>query len=156
MNHGARGWERRGPGRAVLPVLPAGAGGHRIPGAGRVGRPGRAHRRSGGRRAGAARPGGGRRPRRELSERAATRATLAYAGFYLLDYLWLSRTLLGATVHLAFFLAVVKILTARSNRDYLYMAAIAFLELLAAALVSVGFELLRVLWPWSCCSPSPP
>jgi transglutaminase-like putative cysteine protease len=72
----------------------------------------------------------------ELSERAATRATLAYGGFYLLDYLWFSRTLLGATVHLAFFLAMVKILTARSTRDYLYMAAIAFLELLAAAIVS--------------------
>jgi transglutaminase-like putative cysteine protease len=72
----------------------------------------------------------------ELSERAAIRATVVYAAFYPLDYLWFSRTLLGATVHLAFFLAVVKILTARTTRDYLYMAAIAFLELLAAAIVS--------------------
>src|ERR1035437_4638141 len=39
----------------------------------------------------------------------------------------------GATVHLLFFLAVMKILTAKSNRDYLYTAVIAFLELLAAA-----------------------
>ena len=87
----------------------------------------------------------------ELSDHAATRAALAYTSFYLLDYLWLSRSLLGATVHLAFFLAAVKILTARSNRDYLYMAAIAFLELLAAAVVSAdssffGFLALDLLF----------
>src|SRR5689334_20134098 len=51
--------------------------------------------------------------RLEISERAATLATVAYSGFYLLDYFFLSRAFLGATVHLVFFLAVVKILTAR-------------------------------------------
>src|SRR6266699_798106 len=35
------------------------------------------------------------------------------------------------------FLAVVKILTAKTNRDYLYTAVIALLELLAAALLSI-------------------
>jgi len=72
----------------------------------------------------------------ELSERLATRAALAYAGYYLVDWLWFSHSLLSATVHSAFFLAVMKILSARTNRDYLYMAGIAFLELLAAAIVS--------------------
>ena len=37
-----------------------------------------------------------------------------------LDYLFLSRGFLEATVHLVFFLAVVKILTARTTRDYAY------------------------------------
>ena len=72
----------------------------------------------------------------DLSERGATVAALGYAGFYLIDWLWLSRSLLAATVHFAFFLAVVKILAARTPRDYLYMAAIAFLQLVAAAIVS--------------------
>src|SRR5215813_10145807 len=67
----------------------------------------------------------------EISERAATRATILYAGFYVVDYLFLSRELLAATVHLVFFLAIVKILTARTNRDHLYTAVIAFLELVA-------------------------
>ena len=69
----------------------------------------------------------------KISDRLVTVLTLAYIGFYPLDYFFLSRGFLQATVHLVFYLAVVKILTARSNRDYLYTAAIAFLEILAAA-----------------------
>src|SRR5215813_1750637 len=43
----------------------------------------------------------------EISERAATVATIAYSAFFLFDYLVLSREFLPATVHLLFFLAVV-------------------------------------------------
>jgi transglutaminase-like putative cysteine protease len=63
-----------------------------------------------------------------------------YAAFFPVDYFFLSRDFLSATVHLVFFLAVVKILTAKTNRDSLYLAAIAFLELLAAAILSVNFN----------------
>src|SRR4051812_2689687 len=76
----------------------------------------------------------------ELPESTATRASIVYSAFYVLDYLVLSRSLLGATVHLVFFLAVVKILTARTTRDHLYTAVIAFLELVAAAILSVSFN----------------
>src|SRR2546427_812216 len=75
--------------------------------------------------------------RLEISDRMVTVLTIAYIGFYPLDYQFLSRDFLTATVHLVFFLAVVKILTAKTNRDYLYTAIIAVLELLAAALLSV-------------------
>src|SRR5579862_7254562 len=54
--------------------------------------------------------------RLELTERTATMATLAYAIFFGLDYLLLSRDFLTATVHLVFFLALMKILTARYDR----------------------------------------
>src|SRR5712692_1166800 len=73
----------------------------------------------------------------EISERTVTILTIAYIGFYPLDYQFLSADFLTATVHLVFFLAVIKILTAKTNRDYLYTAVIALLELLAAALLSV-------------------
>ena len=63
-------------------------------------------------------------------------ATVAYMGFYPLDYLYFSREFIPATVHLIFFLAVVRILTAQTNRDYLFVKVIAFLELLAATLLS--------------------
>ena len=76
----------------------------------------------------------------EISERAATLATIAYSGFYVLDYLFLSRSFLWSSVHLVFFLAVVKILTAKTNRDHLYTAIIAFLELIAAAILSNNFN----------------
>src|SRR5882724_436553 len=75
--------------------------------------------------------------RLNISERTATVLTIAYIGFYPLDYQFVSRDFLTATVHLVFFLAVVRILTAKTNRDHLYTAIIALLELLAAALLSV-------------------
>jgi len=75
----------------------------------------------------------------DLSDRLTTIVTIAYAAFFGADY-FLSRDFLAATVHLLFFLAVMKILTAKSNRDYLYTAVIAFLELLAAAILSVNFN----------------
>jgi transglutaminase-like putative cysteine protease len=83
--------------------------------------------------------------RLEISDRATTAATVAYAVFFLADYFFLSRDFLAATVHLLFFLAVMKILTARTSRDYLYTAIIAFLELLAAALLSVNFNFVLFL-----------
>ena len=43
-------------------------------------------------------------------------------------------------MHLVFFLAVAKTLTARTNRDYTYLAVIAFLELLAAAILSANLN----------------
>jgi protein-glutamine gamma-glutamyltransferase len=76
----------------------------------------------------------------EISERTTTLATLLYSAFYVVDYLFLSRSFLWSTVHLVFFLAVIKILTAKTNRDHLYTAVIAFLELIAAAILSGNFN----------------
>ena len=76
----------------------------------------------------------------DVSDGTVTFITLGYTGFFALDYFLLSRDFLTATVHLVFFLAVMKILTAKTNRDYLYTAAMAFVELLAAALLSIDFN----------------
>ena len=78
--------------------------------------------------------------RLDISERATTIVSIAYSGFYIVDYFLLSRGLVEATVHLVFFVAVMKILTAKTTRDHLYTAAIAFLELLAAAILSINFN----------------
>ena len=71
-----------------------------------------------------------------ISPKLVVALTLAYVGFFPLDYFFLSRAFIQATVHLVFFLAVIQILTSRTNRDYFFMAMIAFLELLAAAILS--------------------
>ena len=73
----------------------------------------------------------------EISERVVTVLTIAYIGFYPLDYQFLSGDFLTATVHLVFFVAIARILSAKTNRDYLFTAVIALLELLAAALLSI-------------------
>jgi transglutaminase-like putative cysteine protease len=74
----------------------------------------------------------------DLSQRLVVILTLAYVAFFPLDYLFLSRAFVNSTVHLVFFLAVIQILTSRNNRDYFFMATIAFLELLAAAILSTN------------------
>jgi transglutaminase-like putative cysteine protease len=74
----------------------------------------------------------------EISPKLVVALTLAYVGFFPLDYFFLSRAFIQSTVHLVFFLAVIQILTSRTNRDYFFMAAIAFLELLAAAILSTN------------------
>ena len=75
-------------------------------------------------------------------------ATLAYIGFYPLDYAYLSRDFLTATVHMIFFLAVLRVLTARTDRDYFFVKAVAFLELLAASILtySLSFFVFLVLF----------
>lgn len=75
-----------------------------------------------------------------ISDRWITAATLAYIGFYPIDYYFLSGEFLPATVHLLFYLAAAKILTARSSRDYLFVKIIAFLEILAASILSANLN----------------
>ena len=76
----------------------------------------------------------------EFPPAVVTAATLAYAGFYPIDYFYVSGAFIPSTVHLVFFVAVVKIVTAKTNRDYLLLKVIAFLELLAACVLSYSLN----------------
>src|ERR1700693_1723093 len=78
--------------------------------------------------------------RLEFKPAIVTAATVAYIGFYPLDYFYISGAFLSCTVHLVFFVAVVKILTAKTNRDYLLLRVIAYLELLAACVLSTSLN----------------
>jgi hypothetical protein len=69
---------------------------------------------------------------------ATTAVTLAYIAFYPVDYFLLSRDFIAATVHLVFFLAVVKVLTAHATRDYVFLGVVGFLEILAASVLSAS------------------
>ena len=46
--------------------------------------------------------------------------------------------MLAATVHLVLFTAVMKIFSARTYRDYGYLATLSFLMMLASAVLTVG------------------
>src|SRR5579863_6290347 len=74
--------------------------------------------------------------RLELPAGVVTVVTLVYVGFYPVDYFFISESFIPSAVHLVFFVAVVKILTGHTNRDYLFLKVIAFLELLAACILS--------------------
>lgn len=67
-----------------------------------------------------------------------TVATLSFLLFLGADYLWISREFLTVTVHLVIFLAIVKLFTAKNRRDYFYLEIVAFLEILAASMISAN------------------
>lgn len=71
--------------------------------------------------------------------------TLGYIAFYPLDWQFVSKDFLAATIHLVFFVAVIKLLTAESQRDFLLLKVIALLEILAASLLSTDLAFLAFL-----------
>ena len=79
-----------------------------------------------------------------LSPRTVTRISVFYIFFYALDFLIFSPgpgaldRMLTATVHLILFTTVIKIFSARSYRDYGYLAALSFMMMLASAILTVS------------------
>jgi protein-glutamine gamma-glutamyltransferase len=72
-----------------------------------------------------------------ISERWTTPLTLAYFVFFAADYLFLSRSFLSSTVHLALFAVVVRMFALRRERDHVMLAILAFLMVLASAVLTV-------------------
>jgi len=72
-----------------------------------------------------------------IPESWTTTLTLGYVAFYLADYFVLSRAFVGATVHLVLFVMVVRLFSTKRDRDYYFLAIIAFLMVLAAAVLTV-------------------
>ena len=72
-----------------------------------------------------------------ISERWTTPLTIAYFVFYAADYFLLSRAFLAATVHLVLFAVVVRTFSLRRDRDYTMLAVLAFLMVLASAVLTV-------------------
>ncbi len=78
----------------------------------------------------------GIRPR--LSNGFTNVVSALYLVFYPLDYFFLSHGFLTATVHLVLLVAVLKLFSANRPRDFAYLCVLAFLEVLAAATLTIG------------------
>ncbi len=78
-----------------------------------------------------------RNVRLAIPERWTSYFTLIYVLFYLADFYLLSQNFVTATVHLVLFSMVVKVFSVQRDRDHLYLAVLAFLEVLAAAILTV-------------------
>jgi len=72
-----------------------------------------------------------------ISERWTTPLSIAYFVFFAADYLLFSRAFLPTTVHLALFGVVVRMFSLRRERDHVTLAILAFLMVLAAAVLTV-------------------
>jgi transglutaminase-like putative cysteine protease len=77
-----------------------------------------------------------------LPDRAANALTLAYLGFFPIDYFFLSLEFLPATIHLVFFLASLIILRAGSSRDFFFIKLSSLSLLLAASVLAAGMSFL--------------
>jgi len=78
-----------------------------------------------------------RRRKLVISDRLTTPLSIIYFVFFALDYFGFSRAFLPATIHLALFGVVVRIFSMRRERDYITMAILAFLMVLASAVLTV-------------------
>jgi protein-glutamine gamma-glutamyltransferase len=72
-----------------------------------------------------------------IPERWIAWLTLGYVAFYLTDYFLISGGFLNATVHLVLFVMVVRLFSAQHDRDFYFLSVIAFLMVLASALLTV-------------------
>jgi transglutaminase-like putative cysteine protease len=78
-----------------------------------------------------------KRRRFTISERWTTPLSVAYFVFFAADYFAFSRGFLPATVHLALFGVVVRMFSLRRERDHVTLAILAFLMVLASAVLTV-------------------
>jgi len=79
-----------------------------------------------------------------LSEAWTSRLTVAYAGFWFVDWLVLSENFVTATVHLVLFATIVRMFSVQRHRDHLYLITLSFAAVLASALWTVDTIFLSV------------
>jgi transglutaminase-like putative cysteine protease len=87
-----------------------------------------------------------------LPDNVTTAVTLVYAVFFVIDYYYLSREFLLATLHLIVFLAALITLRARTRREYLLVKIIALAQMLAACVVAQGLIFLALLAAFTLCA----
>ncbi len=79
-----------------------------------------------------------------IQPRTVNRIAIAYLLFYPVDFFLLASgpslmdRVLTATIHLVLFTTIIKVFSARRYRDYLYLAVLSFLTMLASAVLTVG------------------
>jgi protein-glutamine gamma-glutamyltransferase len=72
-----------------------------------------------------------------IPERWTTYIGVLYVLVYLADFFFISDSFVTATVHLVLFGMVIKLFSVQRERDHVYLATLAFLEVLSAAILTV-------------------
>jgi len=84
-----------------------------------------------------------------LSEKVTSRLTIVYVLFYVLDLLFLSGSFITATVHLVLFIMVVTMFAVQRERYNVYLIVIAFMMVLAAAILTIDSFFLGAFFVFS-------
>lgn len=72
-----------------------------------------------------------------IEDRWTSYLGIAYILIYLADFFFISANFVTATVHLVLFGMIVKLFSVQRERDHVYLAVLAFLEVLSAAVLTV-------------------
>jgi len=80
-----------------------------------------------------------------LSERWTNLLTIACVGFYVADEFVISKTFIGALVHLVLFVMLIRLFSAQRDRDHYLLAALSFVMVLTAAVLTVDSTFLFAL-----------
>lgn len=80
-----------------------------------------------------------------LSERWTNLLTIACVGFYIADEFVISKTFIGALVHLVLFVMLIRLFSAQRDRDHYLLAALSFVMVLTAAVLTVDSTFLFAL-----------
>jgi transglutaminase-like putative cysteine protease len=80
-----------------------------------------------------------------LSERWTNLLTIGCVAYFIADEFLISRTFLGATVHLVLFVMLVRLFSAQRDRDHYLLAVLSFLMVLSAAVLTVDSTFLIAL-----------
>ena len=83
--------------------------------------------------------------RAELPKPLVTALSLFYVAFYLADLFVLRSGFMISTLRMLFFFTALRLVTARTSRDYFYLGVLAFLHLMAASMFVGGISYLAVL-----------
>jgi transglutaminase-like putative cysteine protease len=81
-----------------------------------------------------------------LSPRGAFLLSCAYIFFFLLDSIIISRSFISASIHLVLCLQLAKLYQEKSDKDYLYLIILSFLQILAAASLTIDISFAATLF----------
>src|SRR6266581_959494 len=81
-----------------------------------------------------------------LSPRGAFILSCAYVVFFLFDMMMLSASFIPASIHLVLFLQAAKLYQKKTDRDYLYLIVLSFLQILAASSLTIDISFVAMLF----------
>ena len=81
-----------------------------------------------------------------LSARGAFLLSCAYILFFLFDIAVVSLSFIPASIHLVLFLQLAKLYQEKSDKDYLYLIILSFLQILAASSLTIDVSFIATLF----------
>src|ERR1051326_2153549 len=81
-----------------------------------------------------------------LSARGAFVLSCVYILFFVVDMLPLSGSFIPASIHLVLFLQIAKLYQEKTDKDYLYLIILSFLQVLAASSLTIDISFVAMLF----------